>query len=327
MSLVAGERLPAASARRAGPSAACTRSRSGRRGRYLVDQRGRPFLIVGDSPQSLIVNLSLAGREDLHRRPEGARLQRALGQPALRQVHGRSSRREHLRPHPAVPEAERSLDPEPALFRARGRRWSGSRASTAWSSSSIRSRPAAGWDILQANGVQKAYAYGRFLGKALREVPEHRVDERKRLPELERPSLDALVLAVAKGIRSADPHTSPHGRAQLPGEQLARRREVATAARARRGVHVSARRTPRCSRSTTGRASSRSSWSRPATNSSRTTHRISSGDSGDTAPAGVLEPAQRRVGAVLREQVHVAVPPGLEEQPRHARQPADDATS
>ena len=28
-------------------------------GRYLVDQRGRPFLIVGDSPQSMIVNLSL----------------------------------------------------------------------------------------------------------------------------------------------------------------------------------------------------------------------------------------------------------------------------
>src|SRR5437763_12331262 len=26
--------------------------------RYLVDRRGRPFLIVGDSPQSLIVNLS-----------------------------------------------------------------------------------------------------------------------------------------------------------------------------------------------------------------------------------------------------------------------------
>jgi hypothetical protein len=26
--------------------------------RYLVDQRNRPFLIVGDSPQSMIVNLS-----------------------------------------------------------------------------------------------------------------------------------------------------------------------------------------------------------------------------------------------------------------------------
>src|SRR5215469_15094709 len=28
--------------------------------RYLVDQRGRPFMIVGDSPQALIANLSLS---------------------------------------------------------------------------------------------------------------------------------------------------------------------------------------------------------------------------------------------------------------------------
>ena len=27
--------------------------------RYLVDREGRPFLIVGDAPQSLIVNASL----------------------------------------------------------------------------------------------------------------------------------------------------------------------------------------------------------------------------------------------------------------------------
>src|SRR5438045_9594154 len=29
-------------------------------GRYLVDRDGRPFLIVGDSPQALVVNLSPA---------------------------------------------------------------------------------------------------------------------------------------------------------------------------------------------------------------------------------------------------------------------------
>ena len=32
--------------------------RVGRTRRYLVDRHGRPFLIVGDSPQSLIANLS-----------------------------------------------------------------------------------------------------------------------------------------------------------------------------------------------------------------------------------------------------------------------------
>ena len=31
--------------------------------RYLVDQRGRPFLIVGDSPQALIGDLSLKEAE------------------------------------------------------------------------------------------------------------------------------------------------------------------------------------------------------------------------------------------------------------------------
>src|SRR4051794_11629246 len=31
-----------------------------RNGRYLVDRRNAPFMIVGDSPQSMIANLSLA---------------------------------------------------------------------------------------------------------------------------------------------------------------------------------------------------------------------------------------------------------------------------
>src|ERR1700760_627394 len=34
--------------------------RASRTGRYLVDHDGRPFLIVGDSPQALLVNLSVA---------------------------------------------------------------------------------------------------------------------------------------------------------------------------------------------------------------------------------------------------------------------------
>jgi hypothetical protein len=43
-----------------GASATAYPVKVGPTGRYLVDQNGRPFLVAGDAPQSLVVNLSEA---------------------------------------------------------------------------------------------------------------------------------------------------------------------------------------------------------------------------------------------------------------------------
>ncbi len=62
-----------------------------------------------------------------------------------------------------------------------------------------------GWlSTLQANGVAKAYAYGRFLGKRYAKFPNIVWMSGNDFQQWSDPSLDAVVLAVAQGIRSSD---------------------------------------------------------------------------------------------------------------------------
>ena len=64
-----------------------------------------------------------------------------------------------------------------------------------------------GWlSTLRTNGPAKAFAYGRFLGRRFRGVPNIVWLNGNDFQNWRSPSDDALVLAVAKGIRSAD-HT------------------------------------------------------------------------------------------------------------------------
>ncbi len=85
--------------------------------RYLVDRKGRPFLIVGDSPQALIVNLSTKAADEFLRRPCGRGFQLDLDQPPLRHVHGRSRRRRDIRRDRAVHDAWGSVHAESRLLR------------------------------------------------------------------------------------------------------------------------------------------------------------------------------------------------------------------
>ena len=55
--------------------------------RYLVDQRNVPFLIVGDSPQAMIGNLSLNDAAAYIADRKGRRLQLPVGRSAVREVH------------------------------------------------------------------------------------------------------------------------------------------------------------------------------------------------------------------------------------------------
>ena len=56
--------------------------------RYLVDARGRPYFVVGDSPQAIIGNLQVGRCCHVHREPEESRFQFAARGPALREYTG-----------------------------------------------------------------------------------------------------------------------------------------------------------------------------------------------------------------------------------------------
>jgi hypothetical protein len=58
--------------------------------------------------------------------------------------------------------------------------------------------------VLQENGPAKAFAYGRYLGRRYARFPNIVWMSGNDFQDWKDPSLDALVLAVAKGIRSAD---------------------------------------------------------------------------------------------------------------------------
>jgi hypothetical protein len=64
-----------------------------------------------------------------------------------------------------------------------------------------------GWlKVLRSNGNAKAYDYGRYLGRRYRRYPNIVWFNGNDFQTWRQPGDDALVLAVAKGIRSADPH-------------------------------------------------------------------------------------------------------------------------
>ena len=199
---------------------------------------GRPFLIVGDSPQSLIGNLSPSAAKHstspIAKRPgstrsgsiSSARSTRAAATTDRRSTGSRRSRRAATwqRPIPRTSPRRRDRSAGPPR---RG-----------WWCSSIRSRPADGSDApherrregLRLRTVPRAAASG---------LPEHRLVERKRLSDLaERTPTMRLVLAVAQRDPLGDPNAPADGRARLSGQRLTRRRRWRPVVSARRRVHV-----------------------------------------------------------------------------------------
>ena len=78
------------------------------------------------------------------------------------------------------------------------------------------------------NGVAKAYAYGRFLGRQYRRFPNIIWLNGNDFQSWEDADDDALVLAVAKGIRSADATHIQTVELNYDDERLARRRTLAS---------------------------------------------------------------------------------------------------
>ena len=172
--------------------------------RYLVDQNNVPFLMVGDSPQSMPANLSEAD---------------AAGYIANRQKYGINTLWiSILCPYAnvcstgattfdGIPPFTGSGDlstPNPVYFQ----RVDAMVNFAAANGMAILLDPidTSNWlDTLRANGIAKAFAYGEFLGKRYKTVPNIVWLHGNDFQSWQNASDDALVQAVARGIRSTDP--------------------------------------------------------------------------------------------------------------------------
>ena len=175
-----------------------------RNGRYLVDQHNAPFMIVGDSPQALIGDLSL----------EDAALyiakRRAAGFNAF-WVNLLCVRytgcREDGTTFDGIPPFTTPGDlstVNPAYFERAGAIIRlAERAGIAIFLNPIET---GGWlGVLRENGVAKARAYGRFLGERYKSFSNIVWFNGNDFQTWSNRADDALVLAVAEGIRAGDP--------------------------------------------------------------------------------------------------------------------------
>jgi Protein of unknown function (DUF4038)/Putative collagen-binding domain of a collagenase len=174
-------------------------------GRYLVDHKGRPFLIVGDAPQSLVVNLSLrqAGRYFANREAAGFN---SLWINLLCDTYtgGRANGTTYDGIAPFIRPGNLAT-PNPVYFaRADAMIRLAAKHHLAVFLDPIET---GGWlKLLRSNGVAKAYAYGRYVGRRYHRFRNIVWLSGNDFQSWRRPGDDALVLAVAKGIRSVDPH-------------------------------------------------------------------------------------------------------------------------
>ena len=171
--------------------------------RYLVDRRGVPFLMVGDSPQAMIGNLSIK---------EAAAFianRRAAGFNAL-WVNLLCAKYTGCRDDGATFDGIKPFKtpgdlstPNPTYFtRAAAIIRLAAKAGVVVLLDPIET---GGWlGVLRQNGLGKARAYGRFLGRRYKSLKNivwmsgNDFQTWSKLPD------DAVVLAVAKGIRSVD---------------------------------------------------------------------------------------------------------------------------
>jgi hypothetical protein len=173
--------------------------------RHLVDQNNVPFMMVGDSPQSLLGRLSKSD---------------AAYYMASRQRYGINTLWVNLLCNDATacnadgttfdgtPPLTTPRDistPNPAYFE---------RADDMLKIAAARGMTimldvteTAGWlDTFKASGPDKATDFGRYVGNRYKDVPNIIWMYGNDFQTWADPTADAVVLAVAKGIRSADPN-------------------------------------------------------------------------------------------------------------------------
>ena len=141
--------------------------------RYLVDQRNVPFMIVGDSPQALTVNLSVADAEKYLANRSAAGFNSAWVNLLCIICTSLAGGRDDGTTYDGIPPFTTPGDlstPKEAYF-ARVDRMVGLAAKYGIMLF-LDPIETAGWlSILKGNSVDKAYGYGRYLGKRYRKFP------------------------------------------------------------------------------------------------------------------------------------------------------------
>ena len=171
--------------------------------RYLVDQNNMPFLMVGDSPHSLIANLSQAEAATYmaDRRKFGINtllIELLCNFPDVCQKDG--STIDGISPF--IVSGDLST-PNPAYFRRVDEMISAAAAN----GMVVLLDPieTSGWlEALRSNGPTKAFAYGQYLGTRYKDLPNIIWMHGNDFQTWRNATDDALAQAVARGIRSAD---------------------------------------------------------------------------------------------------------------------------
>jgi hypothetical protein len=171
--------------------------------RYLVDQRGAPFMIVGDSPQSMIGNLSLSEAASYIANRKAAGFNSLLVDVLCAKYTGcreDGTTADGIRPFTTPGDLS---TPNPAYFaRVDAMIRLTARAGMAVFLDPIETGSWLG--VLKSNGVAKDFAYGRFLGERYKGFANIVWSNGNDFQTWRDPADDAVVLAVARGIRSVD---------------------------------------------------------------------------------------------------------------------------
>ncbi len=173
--------------------------------RYLVDRRGEPFLIVGDSPQALIANLSQKrAAAYLADRQKAGFNAVSVDLLCRAQAGCRRNGATYDGVKPFVTPGDLSK-PNPAYFaRVDSMIRLAARHGIVVFLNPIDTN---GWlGVLRKNGIAKDGAYGRFLGRRYAQFENVVWSNGGDFQSWRRKSDDAAVLAVARGIRAAGPH-------------------------------------------------------------------------------------------------------------------------
>ena len=174
-------------------------------GRYLVDRNGTPFMINGDSPQALAVAVSESDMElYLANRARYGINTVWVNLVCNYPVGCRPDAATYDGIAPFVPSGDLSHPNEAYFQRIDSLLQVAERYGLLVLLDPMES---SGWlDVLRANGVDKAYAYGYYVGSRYRDVPNILWLNGNDFQTWHDASDDALVMAVARGIRDGDPN-------------------------------------------------------------------------------------------------------------------------
>src|SRR5215469_14138808 len=173
--------------------------------RYLVDQKNFPFMVVGDSPHSLIGNMSKsdAAFYMTNRQQYGVNtlwVELLCNDKAACNVDGTTF--DHISPFTTPGDIS---TPNPAYFQRVDDMLNIAAAHSI--TLLLDAVETDGWlGTFKANGPDKAATFGRYLGNRYKDIPNIIWMYGNDFQAWADPNDDAVVLAVAEGIKSTDPN-------------------------------------------------------------------------------------------------------------------------